>query len=587
MRRHSLLAICLIILCAGRTESADPRKPNILLIMTDDQGYGDFSIHGNKDLQTPNIDQFAKDGIQFERFYVSPLCAPTRASLLTGRYSLRTGVWGVTHSKEAMRPEEVTIAEALKAKGYRTGLFGKWHNGEQFPYTPPGQGFDDFFGFHNGHWNNYHDADLLRGTKFVPTKGYIADVLTDEAIAFMDANQSRPFFCYVPFNTPHSPYQVPEKYFKALKAKGLSDELIAVYGMCMNIDENVGRLLEKVKDLSLRKHTIVLFLTDNGANGDRFNAGMRGRKGSLHEGGSRVPLFFQWPGHFDKPRTIKQICAHIDIMPTLLDLCGLSKPDGVSFDGRSLVPLLEGKEIQWQERLLFTHNTGSGREPGPSPGAVRSERYRAVIENKGGWQLYDMVEDPGQTTDLAKTKPEVLQPMTAAYDAWFKDVSKAGFQRFPLPIGHAEENPVTLHAPQAHFSGGVYFFAKNGFANDWLTGWTSKDDRIWWEIDVARAGKYESNLQFLCPETDAGSMIKLSAGDASLSAKVPATPIKEIPLKHYLQGKSNTYRSMEWKELPLGRLELPKGKTKLTLEAASIAGKHVMDVKGIILRRVD
>lgn len=563
---------------------ADPRKPNILLILTDDQGYGDFSIHGNKDIQTPNIDEFARNGTQFERFYVSPLCAPTRASLLTGRYSLRTGVWGVTHSKEAMRPEEVTIAEVLKANGYRTGLFGKWHNGEQYPYTPPGQGFDDFFGFHNGHWNNYHDADLLRGTKFVPTKGYISDVLADEAMAFMESNKDKPFFCYVPFNAPHAPYQVHDKYFNPLKAKGLSNELAAVYGMCMNLDDNIGRLLKKVEDLGLRKNTIVLFLTDNGANGDRFNAGMRGRKGSVHEGGSRVPLFFQWPGHFDKPRTVKQIAAHIDIMPTLLELTGVAKPKDVFFDGRSLVPLLEGKDDQWPERLLFTQNTGGSREPGPTPGAVRSQRYRAVNEAKGGWQLYDMVDDPSQTKDLAKTQPDILKPLSEAYDAWFKDVSKAGFQRFPLPIGYAEENPVTLHAPQAFFSGGPYFFGKSGFANDWLTGWTKTDDRIWWEVDAARAGQYEVTLRFLCPESDAGSTIKLSAGQATLTAKVPGTPIKEIPLQHRLDSKTSTYRNMEWKELPLGNLELPKGKNKLMLEATNIPGKQVMELKGISLR---
>src|SRR5262245_53285222 len=344
MMRSACLVGLMLLGTADRSAAAG--RPNVLLILTDDQGYGDFSRHGNPHLQTPELDRFSEGAVRFERFFVSPLCAPTRAALLTGRYSQRTGVWGVTHSKEAMRPEEVTLAEALRAAGYRTGCFGKWHNGEQYPYTPGGQGFDEFFGFHNGHWNNYFDAELLRGTKFEKTRGYITDVLTDEALRFLDKNRSNPFFCYVAYTAPHSPFQVPDKYFNTYKKKGLDDTLACVYGMCANIDDNVGRLLSKLDQLKLRDNTIVLFLTDNGANTDRYNAGMRGRKGSVHEGGSRVPLFVQWPGHL-KARVVQEIAAHIDLYPTLLDLCGVTAPKGPPVDGVSLRPLLEGKSAKW------------------------------------------------------------------------------------------------------------------------------------------------------------------------------------------------------------------------------------------------
>ncbi|MBI3876975.1 MAG: arylsulfatase [Verrucomicrobia bacterium] len=474
------LILLLLFAVVLTTRAAAP--PNILFILTDDQGYGDLSLHGNTQLQTPNIDRFAKQGIQFDRFYVCPLCAPTRASVLTGRYHLRGGVWGVTHAKETMRANEVTIAETLRSAGYRTGIFGKWHNGEHWPNSPQGQGFDEFFGFLGGHWNNYFDTELLRGTEFVKTRGFITDVLTDEAIAFIERNRSRPFLCYLPYNAPHTPYQAPDKYFDRFKAAGLSDELAAIYGMCANLDDNIGRLLARLDELKLAENTIVIFLTDNGPNGQRYNAGMRGTKGSVHEGGVRVPCFIRWPAKFKTPRIVSQIAMHIDLMPTLLDLCGVPPPKDVKFDGRSLRPLLEGNAKDWPERMLFTQNVRGNQSVSPTPGAVRSQQFRAVNEGKG-WELFDMAADPGQKTNIAKEQPETLKRMSAAYDEWFRDVTHAGFAKQPTEIGHAEENPVRLLAPSAALDGGVSFFGKNGFANDWVTGWSSTGASVSWEID--------------------------------------------------------------------------------------------------------
>ena len=263
------------------------------MIISDDQGYGDLSLHGNPHVHTPHLDWLATNGIQFERFFVSPLCAPTRASLLTGRYSLRTEARGVSRGEETMRSEEVTIAELLRDAGYRTGCFGKWHNGENFPYTPNGQGYDDAFGFNLGHWNNYFDTTLERNAKPEKTHGYITDVLTDEALKFIEASRARPFFCSVAYNVPHSPFQCPDKYFDPHKRAGLNDFLASVYGMVENMDDNIGRLLAKLDDLKLRENTIVIFMSDNGPNGARYNARMRGVKGTYHEGGSRVPCFIR------------------------------------------------------------------------------------------------------------------------------------------------------------------------------------------------------------------------------------------------------------------------------------------------------
>jgi arylsulfatase A-like enzyme len=250
--RSALAALLLAPLAALHAADAPKQKPNILLILTDDQGYGDFSIHGNTHLQTPHIDKLGAESVRFDRFYVNSFCAPTRAALLTGRWPLRTGCHGVSHNAEAMKPSEVTMAEALHEGGYRSACIGKWHNGEQYPFTPMGQGFDEAFGFNNGHWNNYFDPVLLRGSQPEQTKGYITDVLTDEAMKFITANQAKPFFCYLSYNAPHSPYQVPDKYFDKFKAKGFDNTVAAFYGMCENLDDNVGRLLAHLESLSSR-----------------------------------------------------------------------------------------------------------------------------------------------------------------------------------------------------------------------------------------------------------------------------------------------------------------------------------------------
>ncbi|MBE2282720.1 MAG: arylsulfatase [Prosthecobacter sp.] len=590
--------ICLLLsFIAVHASFAD--QPNVLLIITDDQGYGDFSIHGNPHLQTPNIDKLGNTGVRFERFYVNSFCAPTRAALLTGRWPLRTGCHGVTHNREAMRPSEVTMAEAFKTAGYRSACIGKWHNGEQFPFTPAGQGFDDVFGFNNGHWNNYFDATLLRGSKREATKGYISDVLTDEAMKFISANQKQPFFCYLAYNSPHSPYQVPDKYFDKFKAKGFEDNVAAFYGMCENLDDNVGRLLAHLDSLKIAENTIVLFLTDNGgtAGVKIYNAGMRGGKTSVHEGGSRVPLFLRWPAAKWTPHVAKPIVSHIDLLPTLLDLCGVKAPDGPKRDGVSLRPLLENEDSSaWPERTLFTHNPID--ETNKFPGAVRTQRHRLVREIKGpaggskakanddsatDWQLYDMETDPGQEKNIAKGHPDLVKELSARYDAWFADISSQGLQRFPLPVGHAEQNPVELHAPQAIFDQPLHFASGPGFANDWLTNWTDAKTKVWFDIDVITAGEYDVELAYACPAADAGSKLRVSIGDQTRETAVLPAEAPAIPLPHRDEAGKERYRNRAWGTLKLGTLKLKQGPAKLTLEPLSMPGTQVMDLKHVQL----
>ena len=578
---------------------APAKKPNVLLIITDDQGYGDFSIHGNTHLQTPHIDRLGAEGVRFDRFYVNSFCAPTRAALLTGRWPLRTGCHGVTHNREAMKPSEVTLAEALHAGGYRSTCIGKWHNGEQYPFTPMGQGFDKAFGFNNGHWNNYFDPVLLRGSKPEPTRGYITDVLTDEAMKFITANQAKPFFCYLSYNAPHSPFQVPDRYFDKFKAKGFGDAVAAFYGMCENLDDNVGRLLAHLESLKLAEDTIVLFLTDNGgtAGVETFNAGMRGGKTSVHEGGTRVPLFVRWPSAKWQPHVVKPIVSHIDLFPTLLDLCGVKAPAGPKVDGITLRPLLEKTDPgDWPERTLFTHNPIS--ETNQFPGAVRTQRYRLVREIKGPaggskakandasatpWQLYDMESDPGETKDIAADQPDIVKQLSDRYDAWFADISRDALQRFPLPIGHAAHNPIELHAPQAYLDKPLKFANGPGFANDWLTDWTDAQAKIWFDVDVVTAGDYEIEIALACLPADAGSRLRIAVGSESIEALVPAAPAPEIPLPHRDEAGKSRYRNREWTTLKAGTMTLPKGPAQLTLGALTMPGTQVMELKHLKL----
>ena len=579
-------------LLASAATTATPQRPNILVILTDDQGYGDLSIHGNKLVETPNIDRFARGGIQFDRFFVSPVCAPTRASFLTGRWWQRGGVHGVTQGREVMRASEVTIAETLRAAGYRTGIFGKWHNGEQYPLTPIGQGFDEFLGFNAGHWNNYFDAELTRGSQPQQTKGYIGDVITDAAIAFVEKNRANPFFCYVPFNTPHSPHQVADRYFEKYRAKGCDPELAAIYGMCENIDDNVGRLLAALDRLALRENTIVIYFTDNGpGHSDRYNAAMRGKKASVHEGGTRVPCFLQFPARLREPRMVREIAAHIDLYPTLLDLSGVPVPkNNPKLDGVSLVPLLEGKNTGWPERMLFTHQAGGTGIPRAQPGAVRTSRYRAVIDGSANaqWQLYDMQADPAQATDIAKSQPDVVKSLSAAYTTWWQDVSREGFNEPAIPVGHSQHNPLRLNAPQADLSGKVRWFIPQGYANTWITGWTELADKIAFRIDVASAGTFEVSLAYACAPADAGAKIRITSENASneITATVAPAPGERLPMAHR-DGPKDNYVDRVWGTLPVGRLRLAAGEQTLTLQALSKPGEQVMDVRHVQLRRVE
>ena len=428
-----LVAATVLLVSCGE---APARKPNILVVLTDDQGWGDLSVHGNTNLSTPNIDSLARDGAIFDRFFVSPVCSPTRAEFLTGRYHVRGGVHGTSAGSERLDLDEHTIAETFRAAGYATGAFGKWHNGGQHPYHPNARGFDEYYGFTSGHWAHYFDAVMDHNGEIVRGNGFIIDDLTDHAIEFMKANRGQPFFCYVPYNTPHSPMQVPDRFYEKFDGAQLAmhnrdperedmPHLLAALAMVENVDWNVGRMLEALDELNLAGHTIVFYFSDNGPNGWRWNGGMKGRKGSADEGGVRVPGLMRWPGKIPAGRKVPEIAAAIDLLPTFADLAGIPVLSEKPLDGVSLKPLLLGESEEWPDRTLLTYWRGRV--------SARTQQFR--MDGQG--QLFDMPNDPGQRTDVAAAHSEIAAKLNQALDDWKLEAeAELGTDNRPFTVGH-------------------------------------------------------------------------------------------------------------------------------------------------------
>ncbi len=567
------------------------RAPNVLLILTDDQGYGDVRSHDNPLIETPMHDRLADEGARFDRFFVSPVCAPTRAALLTGRYHPRTGVWGVTRTAETMRAEEVTLAECLRDAGYATGCFGKWHNGAHFPHDARGQGFDQFVGFNGGHWNNYHDARLIKNGQWIESEGFIIDVFTDHAIEFIEANHDRPWFAYLPYNTPHTPWQVPDRYWEKYTADPrITDRATAcAYAMVENIDDNIGRLLAVLDKHKLADDTIVIFLSDNGANSDRYNAGMKGRKGSLDEGGTRVPCFLRYPAAVKAGQVIQPIAAHIDLLPTILDLADVEDPRQRDRDGRSLVPLLKGQADGWPARTLMTHWGGQLSGEDPDRVAARTDRWRLVRLNKQ-WRLYDMQADPGQQHDVSEAHPELLADLKQQLRAWAADVTQAGFQSIPSELGHPEAPVVTLPGHEAFLQPrqgeGIDYMGRSGWANDFVTKWTSTESYPAWEVQVVEPGRYRVTLLYGCAEQNIGGQFRVELNGSQLTGRLE-TPFdnSQLPVRDRL-GRKEVYDHL-WGEWTLGEMDVPAGRGKLIVRCLQRPGQEALDLKAVRLERLE
>lgn len=503
----SLGYIMLLPVLILRAFSAE--KPNVIIVVADNLGYGDFGFTGNEKVRTPNIDKFAREGVQFSRFYTNPMCSPTRASLMTGCYYYRTGVIHTSRGGAKMHGDEITIAEYLSEAGYATGIFGKWHLGDNYPMRPQDQGFSETLSFKSGrigqvpdYPNSYFDPVLYHNGEKIKTSGYCTDVFTDAAIDFIENHDHKPFFVYLPYNAAHRADRkvvgrlVDPKYSEPYKKMGCDEEVADVYGMATNIDENFMRLTGILEDLNLRNNTIVIFTTEDGP-GQEYNAGLRSGEGdelsgcdagAVYDGDIRVPFLIQWPDGIKGSRNINKIASHIDILPTILDACGRKIPENYVIDGISLIPLLKGKESNWKDRMLvFQCHRGLNPQQYQNcavithdfkmvgyPNSFNEENLQISTENPY-LELYDLLNDPGEKYNIAEKQPAILRMLRIAYDRWFEDV-KATRHFVPgwIHVGTEFENPVYL----CRYQDAAYY---NG-------------EPFGWPVIVENSGKYEISI---------------------------------------------------------------------------------------------
>ena len=499
--------------------------PNVLLIMTDDMGYKDIGAHGHPHLMTPVMDGLREESVRLEQFHaIDPTCSPTRAALMTGRYSSRVGVWHTVMGRYMLREDEVTMADVFRGAGYRTAIFGKWHLGDTYPYAPRFRGFEHSVVHWGGgvgqapdYWgNNYFEDHYHKNGEWKPFQGYCTDVFFDEALRFIEQHRDEPFFVYLPTNAAHQTHSnVPQRYADRYEDVDAPDRLKRFWGMISNLDDNLGVMLDRLDRWGLSDNTILVFMTDDGTTmGEEFNAGLRGTKGSHYDGGHRVPCFVRYPnGGIEGGRDVTRLTANIDLMPTLLELCGVSAPMDLAFDGASLAPLLTGEAVDWPDRTLCLHNQ---RVLDPIKGrnwAVMTDRWRLV----DGAELHDIQADPGQQNNIIDDHPDVAGRLREAYDRWWEDISEHFGETTRFYVGSEHENPVAL------------------CAHDWLTDGTHNipwhqnnirnrmESNGPWALRAVRSGRYA----FVLRERPAvaeypleAEQARLEVGDHNVTAEV-------------------------------------------------------------------
>ncbi|WP_296704207.1 arylsulfatase [Algoriphagus sp.] len=506
--------------------------PNVIVIITDDQGYGDFGFTGNPHVSTPTLDKLAQQSIEFTNFYVSPVCAPTRSSLMTGRYSLRTGIRDTYNGGAMMATNEITIAELLRKKNYTTGIFGKWHLGDNYPMRPSDQGFDeslihlsggmgqvgDFTTYYQGD-RSYFDPVLWHNNKQESYLGYCSDIFAGEAIKFIEENRNQPFFTYLSFNAPHTPLQVPDEYYQKYKDldpsagfgadgkpfypmnESQKEDARKVYAMVENIDDNLKKLFDKLEELKIADNTIVIFLTDNGPQQQRYVAGLRGLKGNVFQGGVRAPLLIRYPNKFPENKKINALTAHLDILPTIAELTGLAIPVDRKIDGKSLIPLIEGDASSFENRSFFSY--WNRKYP---------ERYNNISIQNSGWkligktdydasieefELYNLQEDPYEQTNLITQDKEKGLDLKIEMDQIFEELIQEKNLLEPprIHIGYQDENPTFLNRNDAAGQRGI---------------WAQEEIYGYWNVKIA-PGTYDFKFKFVKPVPAKGKMY-LEAG---------------------------------------------------------------------------
>ncbi|NJC28239.1 sulfatase-like hydrolase/transferase [Neolewinella antarctica] len=607
MARLLLLLVALLPLSCGERDASpavtpDLGRPNILFILTDDQGIGDLSLHGNDSIRTPNMDALLSSGAKFNRFYVSPVCAPTRASFLSGLYAPRTGAVFVTRRRETMDDAVITIPEHLKKAGYRTGLFGKWHNGATKPYDPAGQGFDEFLGFTLGHFNDYFNGELENeNNEAVPFSGDLTQILTDTAAAFMLEDTDQPFFTMLTYQAPHTPVQVADKYWDAVKTRGLTDYNTGIYAMIESIDDRIGQLLERLEAAGKLDNTIIVFSTDNGPNGDRYRMGFKGVKGQVDEGGVRVPFVIKFPGEHLANGVQYDVAAaaHIDLLPTLLEAVGLPVPAGL--DGRSLIPLLTldatqgfspGDQTDSILRSSFFRDIYAfkqGYDFKPYPGSMRSGENLYVLRSPGEHELYNLRRDTGQTNNLYTAEtPKAIndenyteqdltgntgQQMARRYAAFAATVARPDLVAPPINLD-AAAGPVHLLAHEGEPLGKTHFNDEYGWANDWFVDLDAEG--AVWPVVTTKERTYVAVIKYHNDEATSRTIRLLSDSGADYSAELPRFATEQIPVADRTKRKEVYPRS--WGEFRTEQVVIPAGTTELRVATDGKPGVWVKEI---------
>jgi arylsulfatase A-like enzyme len=557
LQRGALVAGIAVLSWAALGLAAESKRPNVLIIITDDQGYGDVGCHGNTMLKTPSLDQLARQSVRLTNFHVDPTCAETRSALMTGKYSCRVGVWHTIMGRSILRRDEKIMPQYFAEAGYATGMFGKWHLGDNYPYRPHDRGFHEAL-YHGGGgvgqspdaWgNDYFDDTYMRNGVPEKQSGYCTDVWFREAARFIEKHKDRPFLCYLATNAPHSPYHVDPRYAEHYLAQGVPQPMANFYGMIANIDENLGKLLSKLDQWRLNEDTIVIFMTDNGTAagvvgqasglpkgkkqgetsgagaGERwrgFSAGMRAQKGSQYEGGHRVPCFIRWPQYKNLAgRDVDRLTAHFDLLPTLLEMCGIVPQPAPELDGRSLVRLLHGvQEESWRPtRIVHSQRVDFPEKWRKCVVMDESDRPRWRLVD--GKELYDLRNDPGQAKDIAAAHPDVVRRLRDEYEQWWAGVSKRFDAYSDIPLGDSQAPVQRLCCHDWHPADGYVPWnqsGQEGVARDpWVNGQ--------WAVEVAADGRYDFTLR-MRPE---GTPYELPAGTARVkigqvegTAEIPA-----------------------------------------------------------------
>jgi arylsulfatase A-like enzyme len=580
------VAMCLVF-GASREVHCQERTPNVVVFLSDDQGWGDFSFQGNTNLKTPALDSLAQQGALMERYYVCPVCAPTRAEFLTGRYHPRGSAMGVTEGLERLDLDEVTIADLLSKQGYSTGAFGKWHNGSQYPYHPNGRGFQEFYGFLSGHWGEYFDPLLDHNGMPERGKGFVTDDFTSHAIEFIRANRSKPFFCYIAYNTPHSPMQVPDEYFTAVKDREIKmlhqgrpkekEDLAmtrAAIAMVENIDSNVGRVLEELKKVGIDENTIVVYFDDNGPNSFRWNGGLKGRKGSVDEGGVRSPLLIRWPRKIASGLRLKQLSGAIDLLPTLCDLTSTEVPHREKLDGISLAPQLLGESNDIVSRQLFTQWAGKV--------SLREDGY--LLDEQG--ELFDLIKDATQQKAISNLEPERTERMRAAVKNWRSEVIGSAKTQRPFLVGHKQRVRTELPAQDGKALGNTVKRSAPAPNCSYFTNWKSEADRIVWDIEVLESGKYEIFIEYTAPPQSVGAKVRCEIGEKVIENEIQREFNSEVRGAEKDRFPRNGESLMkDFGRQSLGSTELVPGRSNLTLSLLEIKSELGLELKSVELIR--